>query len=580
MDPVHRFRAVVFPHQLVVQPPRGKTFIDAYLQEYSDHEDTEDFNRRRNISYCPAFAKSAINDIKNSIFQRITDIARLGGSRSYQDACLGLNGGVDRRGRNMDSFIGLKILEDLLVIGKIGVYIDRVPFPEKATRAATRRSAPYVYPVRAEDIVNWTESSESESDYVDLLIREEVYKYDDTLGLVCGTVERYRHVFIDEDDGRVHVIFYDKDGKQVNRNNEPSSEEIILELTRIPFTLFQLSGSLMEDVADYQIALLNLNSSDINYGIRSNIPFYTEQSDARQDFAAMLKGGVANSGTASDATTAKAEEVTVGSITGRRYPIGAERPGFIHPSPEPLLASMKKEEQMKAEIRQLVNLNVTNLQPRAASAESKSMDMSGLESGLSYIGLELERGERQIAEHWLAYEKSNETVTIRYPKRYNIRTDEERQKEAESLGKQISVVPSKTYQKAVAKKIARVVIGAEVTHDELQTIYNEIDAAQAVIGDPEIIRKDVEIGILSKELAASIRQYPEGDVEVAEQEHLDRAIAIAAAQATKQGDNAAARGNPDLSSDPKGDASKEKEQSRNERDQDPNNQSKVRGEGQ
>lgn len=560
----------------------GTPFIDRYLKKFSTREDSEDFALRKQISYCSAFAKSGLMEIKNSIFQRITDISRLGGTKKYIDACLGKGGGVDRRGKDMDSFIGLKVLEDLLVIGKIGVYVDRAALPQQATRAQTAASRPYVYSVKAEDIISWTESSESESEYVDLLLREEIYKYDDQFGLVCDVVQRYRHVFIDESDNKVHVVFYDEHGKQIDRYGQETTEEITLNLTRIPFVLFQITGSLLTDIADYQIALMNLNSSDMNYGVRSNFPFYTEQADARSTFQAMLRGSQGDEGTATEAATAKAEDVNLGAVSGRRYGKGLERPGFIHPSPEPLYASMEKEEQMKAEIRQLINLNISNLQPRSASADSKAMDMSGLESGLSYIGIELERGERQIAEHWMAYEGASDEVTIRYPKRYNIRTDDERQKEAEALGKQIAVVPSKTYQKAVAKKIARVVVGAEVTNEELLQIYKEIDASEAVIGDPEIIRGDVEAGLLSKELGAKIRQYPEGDVAKAEQEHRDRIIALAEAQAEKQGpaaaENPAARGNPDMSADPKGDAAREKEKSRDTTDKD-STKPPVRGKG-
>jgi hypothetical protein len=39
----------------------------------------------------------------------------------------------------------------------------------------------------------------------------------------------------------------------------------------------------MEDIADYQIALMNLESSDINYMLKSNFPFYVEQYDPRAE---------------------------------------------------------------------------------------------------------------------------------------------------------------------------------------------------------------------------------------------------------------------------------------------------------
>jgi len=52
----------------------------------------------------PSFAKSAILDIRNAVFQRMRDITRNGGSQAYQDAIAGLDGGVDRRGASMNPF--------------------------------------------------------------------------------------------------------------------------------------------------------------------------------------------------------------------------------------------------------------------------------------------------------------------------------------------------------------------------------------------------------------------------------------------------------------------------------------------
>ena len=43
----------------------------------------------------PAFARLAINDVRNAIFQRMRDITRRGGTTSYQEAVAGLNLGVD-----------------------------------------------------------------------------------------------------------------------------------------------------------------------------------------------------------------------------------------------------------------------------------------------------------------------------------------------------------------------------------------------------------------------------------------------------------------------------------------------------
>ena len=55
-----------------------------------------------------AFAKGAIIDVQNAIFQRMADISRTGGSSEYQMVIAGKNGGVDREGSSMNHFIGQK----------------------------------------------------------------------------------------------------------------------------------------------------------------------------------------------------------------------------------------------------------------------------------------------------------------------------------------------------------------------------------------------------------------------------------------------------------------------------------------
>ena len=87
--------------------------------------------------------------------------------------------------------------------------------------------------------------------------------------------------------------------------------------------------------------------------------------------------------------------------------MGMDRPEFISPSSEPLVASLKLQEKLEDDIRKLVNLAVANKTGRSISAEAKDMDNQGLEAGLSFIGLILENSERKIAEHWASYEEKN-----------------------------------------------------------------------------------------------------------------------------------------------------------------------------
>jgi hypothetical protein len=251
-------------------------------------------------------------------------------------------------------------------------------------------------------------------------------------------------------------------------------------------------------------------------------------------------------GTAQNARQGKNMGIKIGATSGRRYPMGAERPAFVSPPPENLQVSMEKQEQLKREIRQLVALSLSNIEPKSASADSKKMDMSGLEAGLSYIGLELENGERKIAAIWSEYEGTNDVATIKYPERYSLQSDAERRAEANELKKLAPTVPSIKFQKAITKEIARITVGHKVTDDQLNEIYTEIDNAKALNTDPDIIRSDVDSGILDRHTAAEVRGYDPSVVDKAEQEHTDRIARIAESQA---GPGPAARGVPDLDGD-------------------------------
>jgi hypothetical protein len=306
------------------------------------------------------------------------------------------------------------------------------------------------------------------------------------------------------------------------------------------------------DVADYQIAHLNLASSDLNYALKSNFPFYTEQFSPLSEIPNVRPPDA--TGESSETQEAVKPKLNVGASQGRRYSKGLERPGFIHPSPEPLIASMDKQKLMKEEIRQLVNLAVTNIEPIQASAESKEIDERGLEAGLSYIGMELQFGERQIGEIWSEYEGSTSYPTINYPENYSLKDDADRRREAKELNELKDNVPSPTYQKEIVKQIATITVGPKVPLDELKKIHSEIDGAANVATDPKTIKEDHEAGFVSTATASKLRGYDEKEAAAAKTDHAERLARIKAAQ-----QDATARGvddegmNPDASKDEKKD---------------------------
>ena len=501
----------------------GRDFIEQYLRPFSKRETIEDFIDRKSITYCPSFAKAGLNEVKNSIFQRMIDIVRIGGSKSYQDAVLGLNGGVDLTGSSMNSYLGCRILKELLSMGKVGVYVD-MPTIERNTLIDTKNKRPYLYFYCAEDILSW--SYDKPDEFSQLLFYDHIFDYDSDLELPDAKIDRYR-LLSKNPNGTVSLKFFNSDSLQIDIQGNLSNQEYILNIPNIPFVLFELPTSLLEDVSDYQIALLNLESADINYARKANFPFYTEQYNPTYD--GNYNQGV---GTA-DKTKEKDTEVKVGPVQGRRYGKDLDRPAFINPSPEPLRVSMEKVKQLKEDIRQLINLAVENL-PRIASAEAKHYDDRGLESGLHFIGLNLEKGERKLATYWSMYENS-EIAAINYPESYSIRTEDDRQKEAEEKSKLLDIVPSDTYRRAVCKEIAKITIRHKVTNENLEKIFEEIDTAPTLTSDVKAITQDFENGFVSTETASIARGYKPGEVEKAKQDHAERVARVLTAQTSPGG---------------------------------------------
>lgn len=525
----------------------GDAFIDLYLKSYSAREEVGDFTQRKAITPLPAFASAAITDVKNAIFQRMADITRTEGSKSYQDIILGKLGGVNLLGATMNYFIGNEVLPELLNMGKVGVYVDMPKISENQTISDTGSVHPYFYVYKTEQIRNWRLSKRGEFIEFDmLLLQETILTYDNIYHLPNKDMIRYR--LLTQEDGVVLVRFFNHEGIPVSIDGKRSSREPIeLGIKRIPFTIFQINQSLLKNVANHQIALLNLESSDIAYTLKANFPFYVEPKSPHQ--SGYLK-------------SSDGEEVELGNTTGRTYPIGSSAPSFIHPSAEPLNASMAKQKQLKEDIRALINLALSAIQPKYASAQAKEFDEHGLESGLSFLGLILEHGERQLASFFAEYENNQEIAIINYPDRYSLKSDQERIKEANDLYDIMLKMPSKQAQKVMTGLIIKKLLDTKIPTQELNTILEEIEDAKYVTSDPETIHGDLEKGLVSTETASEARGY-DAKVEVpkAALEHAERIKRIKEAQSN---DDAGARGIDDLNNDNNNEGAKlEKQNSQN-----------------
>ena len=540
----------------------GDDFIEAYVKQFSTLENVTDFANRKEITYIPAFAKAAVNDVKNAIFQRTTDITREEISATYKQSITGELRGVDNEGSSMNAFIGRKVLPELLSMSKVGVFVD-MPIVEGNTLAQTNQTHPYMYIYKAESILNWKYDVDNQLEL--LLLENTSHAFDELTGLPTEEITTYS-LFTRTESG-IEVVISDEDGVML------TSDTILI--PEIPFVIVEISDSLLKDIANHQVALVNLASSDMNYALKSNFPFYTEQYDPRSEFSKFIRKDTSGEGTLSGtdeiAKASAAHEVTVGATTGRRYALNTDRPGFISPSSEPILASMKKSDEIKSEIRQLLALAISNLKPTMASAESKGLDQQGLEAGLSYIGLELETAERRIAHIWGLYENEDINPSIKYPSKYSLESDTEKRKEANELEKLAHSVPSNLYKKTLIKEIVNITVGTKISDEKLQQIYAEIDASQVTSTNPDVIAKDVEVGLVDLETASLARGYPKGSVEKAKDEHAERLARIKAAQTDMT--NAGARGDKD--SDTNDSANLEKKDSQNNIDKDL--KSKTRG---
>jgi hypothetical protein len=547
----------------------GPRFVERNLKRFSIRETPEDFKTRKFLTPIPGYAKAAVNDVRNAIFQRLRDVSRRDGSENFMSAAAGEIGGIDNKGSSMQSFLGIDVLTDLLVMGRVGVYVDMPQLSGLRTMADEGNIRPYTYMYRVEDILSWSVAKPEEpGDFTAVLLRDRGINYNQGFAhgahLPSGGYSRYRFIWVDPADGLVKMKLMDKEDQLIdlsgNRIADDDNAIIRLELERIPFHMLSIGGSLLKDVCKHQVALLNLGSSDVSYALKAGFPIYVEQTDMR-NVGTHLKEFVDDDGTSNTSDNSGAgNEGRTGVSYGRTYDLKAETPSFIHPSPEPLLASIKLQEKLEDDIRKLVNLAVQNKTgQRAISAEAMKLSDQGLEAGLSYIGLVLESAERAVAAHWAAYESRDperrRIATIKYPDRYSLKNDEDRIKEAKELAELMYTVPGKEVKNELAKNIVTTLLSGRVPTNTLDTIFDQIDAAGYATSDPEVIMKAHEEGLVGGQTASEALGFNEDEWPKAQKDHIERIEAISKAQTPPEpAGGMAARGVGDL--DPDGDSGK------------------------
>lgn len=527
----------------------GEYYRDHYLLKFGDRETEQEFQERLQITPIPTFAKSAILDVRNSIYQRLVEVSRVGGSKAYQDAINGEGGGVDGSGLSMDAFIGKEVLTELLIMGHVGIYVDAAP-PE-GDSLADPTYPPYLSMYAPEDILSYSRFSRAQGgEFSAVLLRD--YHTEVTqvaapsVSLPSDVQIRYRLVWKDPEDGEVYYKLFDDAGEIVHPEDAREDGAVRTGLKRVPFILLDIGDSLLADVASYQAALLNLSSNDVYYAIKSNSPFLAIQRDAYGSGSHLKRP---------ESDTDEGHDETMGGGKGRYYGINEDAPQFISPPTDPLEASMKLQTKLEDSIRSLVNLAVANKQgTRTESGTAKKMSEQGLENGLAFIGMVLESGEKKVAQTWAEYENVVNPVpaVISYPDRYTLKTDEERFEEAEKQLDLAKRLPGKALKRAMAIRIARTLLEGKVTNESMEEITSEIRNADNLLVATETILEAHKAGLVDDATASTSLGFASGLVEQAREDRAIRIRQTLEAQTPRDGSvpNAAARGAPELDTNP------------------------------
>jgi len=341
---------------------------------------------------------------------------------------------------------------------------------------------------------------------------------------------RYRWYFVNPDTGLVEIQILDKvptdNGGTMNvRMDGPT---IKTKLTRIPLYVFNIGDSLIKDACSYQRALLNLTSSDTAYAADANFPFLTRMRKNPEE-GSHLEG------------ENKSQER--GVRKGMTYEWQTDRPDFINPSPDPIKLSIELRRELKAEVRELISGQLSDL------GEDGTVS-----AGLAFIGLQFEKGENRIADDWAAFENAAEknTAIVSYPECWDVTDPKVRIEEATALADTMFKIPGKVVKKELAKLVADKLLRGRVATGKMDEIFKEIDEAEFCTSDPDVILQAKKEGLLSAETGTVALGFPKEEAEKAKKDQAERAAEIVKAQADAGGGGfgGAGRGAPDMSKDP------------------------------
>ena len=508
-------------------------YIRANLQRLPG-ELIKDYERRRGTTPVPAFIKATIREVITGIYSQMQLTSRSRGPQSFQEAVPGGEFGVDGSGTSLNYFLIMEVLKELLVMRRVGIFVDRPVLSEQPTLKEAANAPPYMYMFKAEQILAWHVKPGNITPDEVLLRRDAPLYYEDTL--ITVDVEN-EYVYLRKSGPEtVQCDIFDHDGDLV--------KSLQLNLPAVPFVLLETSESIIQDVIGHQNALLNLGSSNVAFAIAANLAVYTEQTDMGWLMQALRQKQDQEAGE-DDAENPNTDVgvIEIGLNKGRRYMQNAQPPSFISPDNINLERAAYLYEQLRDDIRRIILLAIQNVSVRGlTTATGLLQSQAATSNGLAALAIILEKAERQLVAIWSAYEATPYDYTVKYPADFQVMSKAERFTLINDLAKLRELVPAKDYQLHITKSIAALVVGPEAAPGQLAAINQQIDEAPGVISSPETITSLTEAGILPREYAAQLLNLPDDAAVKANLEHAERLQRIAASQMSAAG---AARGNTD-----------------------------------
>ena len=492
----------------------GDDFVDEFLEQ-RQKEDAASFRTRKKLTYDPATASSALDDVINSMAARL-DVSRTGGTKEYQDIIAGANGGVDRNGSSMNDFLIRETIPEICFMKKNCWVIHNF------TDDSDLRKVPWIVGYTNEQIFNW---SYRDGRLTAFAVKYKASKINPDTGFSDEEVDVIR-AFKLTDSGVETWLQTESDEELDPLTLEAGSSRVTLNLTKIPVVLFDLPVGLLSKIDKLQIAMLNLESADIEWLRVANITLYVEQGN----------GFPTSSLVKSEDDTEEEDnfEVTLGSKSGRRYGLGMNQPAFIAPPADPIRTSMEKQKQIEAKVKDILKATMSSMS--LASAESIQLLSQGMESCLFIIGTILKTGEEQFAEIFHEYLGRGENqVTVSYPKKYELRTEADRHKKVKEIKEISKTLGSNTAKQYLEIEAAKTLLDGKIPYEEMVAIENEIKNTKFCIYDPDTVTSLVEGGIISHSLASESLGAPTTDYKTAEEEHIRRIVAVQVSQTSGTG---------------------------------------------